>query len=256
MIHQLSKRPGLSGRKNPVKTHGFTLIEMLLAISLITGLLILAMLFYRQATVLRGQILKESQRVSAVRLVMDRMVADLRSVRTGTGSEMEFRGDGSSASFVTALPLPPISAGVPGSDLVRVTLSTVSELTGTNYAVSGFLRREESLNAVAPVTLLPGGTMPVSALSEMTNQVPAVEPTTDLIRYARFRYWDGAAWQTGWTNSAPPTGVEIVLGTEPQPDDATFEEYPYEQFRRVVYVPSGRVLVSPDAEQFGFPSTP
>ncbi len=239
-----------------VRAYGFTLIEMLLAISLITGLLVLAMLFYRQATILRGQILKESQRVAAVRLVMDRMVADLRSVRTGTGSEMEFRGDGSSASFVTVLPLPPISAGVPGSDLVRVTLSSVLELTGTNNAVSGFLRREESLNPVTPVTLLSEGTLPVTALPEMTNQVPAFEPTTDLIRYARFRYWDGAAWQTGWTNSAPPTGVEIILGTEPQPDDATFEEYPYEQFRRVVYVPSGRVLVSPEVEPFGLPSNP
>ena len=81
-----------------------------------------------------------------------------------------------------------------------------------------------------------------------TNSVaePAAEPLTELIRYAHFRFWDGARWREGWTNASPPAGVEIVLGADPLPEDANAGEYPYEQFRRVVFLPAGIVLNQPE----------
>ena len=121
--------------------------------------------------------------------------------------------------------------------------------------VVGLLRESEPVNVVINRTperpvLAFFGDGPV----ESTNRW--VEPTTDLIRYVRFRYWTGSAWQTGWTNSAPPPGVEIVLGTEPPPDDATTDDYPYEQFRRVIHVPAGLPQESAVGDAVGAGFTP
>jgi hypothetical protein len=82
------------------------------------------------------------------------------------------------------------------------------------------------------------------------------EPLTDLIRFAHFRYWDGAGWREGWTNATPPPGVEIVLGVDPLPADANADEYPYEQFRRVVFLPAGIVLKQPEDTAEELLSTP
>ncbi len=238
----------------------FTLIEVILAISIATGLLIVALTFYRQVSDLRGQILQESERLATVRLMLDRLASDLRTVRTGAVAGQEFRGDASALSFVTAVAALPTPGATPGSisggaDSARISLSTVTAQEGTNgVTVVGLLRRSE------PVVTVSGaaseGTTSVrlgDSTLEQTNRW--TEPTTELIRYVRFRYWSGSAWQSGWTNSAPPPGVEIVLGTEPQPDDGA-ADYPYEQFRRVVYLPAGVAQETATDDPLGVGGTP
>ena len=63
----------------------------------------------------------------------------------------------------------------------------------------------------------------------------------------RFRYWDSTNWLDAWTGSGTPAGVEVSLGNDPMPDDESFDaqtdtgsevEYPYELYRRVIYVPN------------------
>ncbi len=238
---------------------GFTLIEMILAIGIIVGLLIVAMLFYRQAADLRRQILLESERCSTIRLLLDRMTADLRSAVAGAGSGREFLGDTGSLSFVrgalgSAVSVPGRPMRMPASGgRMRVTYATVASMSGTNVSVRGFDWREDPLEArrVAPVRPAAATNLSYIALGaglDPTNSVtaPEPEPVTELVRYAHFRYWDGAGWRDGWTNSSPPAGVEIVLGADPLPEDANAGEYPYEQFRRVVFLPAGIVLQQPD----------
>lgn len=238
---------------------GFTLIEILLAISIATGLLIVAMIFYRQAAELRRQILQESERLAAVRLVMDRLAVDLRSARVGQVAGEEFRGDEGSLSFVTSTVALPVAGNGPGSvvggaDVLRVTFSPVISREGTNQSVAGFLRREEPVGVAAR-----GGSWGGTGAGRLGDlvEIPSapVIPTTDHIRFARFRYWDGAAWQTGWTNSAPPPGVEMILGMEPPAaEDDSLETYPFEQFRRVVAVPSGQASSSKIGSVGEFPA--
>jgi type II secretory pathway pseudopilin PulG len=243
----------------------FTLIEMILAIGIIVGLLIVAMLFYRQATELRGQILQESERCATIRLLLDRMTADLRSAVPKSGGGHEFLGDTGSLSFTrTTLVVPPTAkAGArerPSGDLMRVSFATVQGNEGTNTSVIGFDRREEPLGLPRLLDTLPPASsstnlsfIPLGAGLDSTNRLsgPLPEPLTDLIRFAHFRYWDGAGWREGWTNATPPPGVEIVLGVDPLPADANADEYPYEQFRRVVFLPAGTALKQPEdaAEQ-------
>ena len=229
----------------------FTLVEVILAIGIATGLLIIALTFYRQVADLRGQILTEAERFAAIRLVMDRLAADLRTAQPMTGAGNGFVGDSGALSF----PRSTLSLRNPGtslgefdtdSDLVRVSFTTVKSTEGTNTVVVGFNRLEEPL----PAKQTPS--VPVGAVNHSDTGVAATnhieEPLTDVIRFVRFRYWDGNLWQAGWTNTAPPLGVEVVLGTDPLPDDATPETYPFEQFRRVIFLPAGFVSSRPGTE--------
>ena len=101
-------------RRRVGRGRGFTLIEVILAISIATGLLIVALTFYRQVADLRGLILKESERLATVRLIMDRLASDLRTARIGAVAGQEFRGGSSTLSFVSAIADPPRAGSLPG----------------------------------------------------------------------------------------------------------------------------------------------
>ena len=225
--------------------HGaFTLIEVILAIAIATGLLVIALTFYRQATDLRGQILVESERISVVRLVADRLTADLRQAQPVTGDAESFVGGSGWVRFTRASLAVPSGHGPDGTitvgpDVVRISYDTVTGPDGTNTVVLGLDRMESPLS-VRPRVERSASAAPLdpSSLAPAATNRPA-ELLTDQVRFIRFRFWDGGAWQESWTNQVPPPGVEVVLGTEPLPDDATPETYPYEQFRRVVVVPAG-----------------
>jgi hypothetical protein len=60
-------------------------------------------------------------------------------------------------------------------------------------------------------------------------------------KFLRLRYWDASAgvWSEGWGGGDLPAAVEIVLGIQPLPEGVEPLQYPYETFRRVVYVPAG-----------------
>ncbi len=211
----------------------FTLLEVVLAISIAIVILVAALAFHQQATTLRGQLLEESERLAAVRQVMDQLSADLRvaPVLNGTG----FTGDSNSLRFVTTgLPLQP---GEIASDLKRVSYRATYAGEGTNIAVSGLLRTEEPA-----VDLIASPLAPALATVAGDTNAPTVatEPLTEAIRFLSFRFWDGAAWRDNWSGIAPPPGVEVSLGFEPLPPDALPDQYPGEIFRRVIFLPAGQ----------------
>ena len=78
---------------------GFTLIEVILALSIAIGILVVALYFYSQTANLRGQLLDESDRLADLRLVMDRLTGELRSALEIP--RQRFSGEGTSLSFVT-----------------------------------------------------------------------------------------------------------------------------------------------------------
>src|SRR5439155_8813829 len=65
-------RPGALSR-------GFTLVEVILAIGIAIGILMVALYLHSQATNLRAQLLRESERIAAMRLVMERLTSELRN---------------------------------------------------------------------------------------------------------------------------------------------------------------------------------
>ncbi len=229
----------------------FTLVEIILAIGLATGLLVIAITFYHQATEMRGHILTEAERVTTVRLVLDRLANDLRAAQPTAASGNEFTGDETSMSFVkcawTVLPANPTNGAGETTDLLRVSLTTLYATNGTQVVVQGLDRTETPLSLALPLPLPLSPTDPaVEATNSLdlslfsdtaTNQV--TDPFAGLVRYVRFRYWDGGNWQSAWKNSNPPPGVEIILATDRLADDAEPDTFPPEPFRRVVFLPAG-----------------
>lgn len=221
----------------------FTLVEMVLAIGIAVGMLIIAMLFYRQVADLRTQILTESERLATVRLLMDRIAGDLRTAGSLAGGGQEFRGETGTLSFVRVASAV-AAAGPDGSmdDRVRITFASVLSDEGTNRTVRGVDRREESLGAARPSAGGSSSSVEMGTFSalESTNAMARLteDPLTELVRFLRFRYWNGAQWLEEWTNAASPPGVEVVLGFDPLPEGASPAEYPFEQFRRVVALPT------------------
>ncbi|MFM8469251.1 MAG: type II secretion system protein J, partial [Limisphaerales bacterium] len=114
----------------------FTLLEVVLALTIAIGILVAALAFHEQATTLRGQLLQESERLAAVRQIMDRLAADLRLAPVN--AQAGFTGDSNSLRFVTTrLPM-----GGFESDLRRVTYRAVFGGDATNQTITGLTRED------------------------------------------------------------------------------------------------------------------
>lgn len=238
----------------------FTLVEVILAVGIAAGLLVVAISFYQRSAELRTQLLEESGKLSTVRLMMDRLSSDLRTAFAEP--RQGFSGSSEHLTFVHAGS--PTAMNITEGALKLVTYGVATNAEGTNAMVIGFDRTETPLIELRPVASASATTTSTNddSLSfngamdptQMTNRV--VEPLTRAIRYVQFRYFDGAAWRDVWDGVDLPVGVEVTFGFEPLPEEADemFESvYPYEVFRRVIYLPGGRVMSDPDS--YLFPST-
>ncbi|MBL9167901.1 MAG: hypothetical protein JNN07_09190 [Verrucomicrobiales bacterium] len=221
---------------------GFTLVEMVLAIGIAVGILMVALYFYQQSSRLRAHILEESERLSAARLLLDRLTTDLRSALAQPVEA--FQGDATSLRFVKAgLSGRSSRAGV--SDLQLVTYITTVAREGTNVVVTGVSRTEEPLSvrsrsAVTNVTAASSAPMVASTVfnspdtSNSISQTPGPAPLTDLVRYLNFSYWDGTGWVAQWSSRELPLGVTVTLAFDAVPEGLEAEDTDAEIFRRVI----------------------
>ena len=209
---------------------GFTLIEVVLAIGIAIAIMLVLLFFYNQAANLRAQLMQEAERLSTIRLLMDRMTMELRSSRAHAFYELTFLGETQFIQFVRTDLVSPaawkqgerVSSAQTDLKLVRYSLN------GDTNSLAGLYREEEPLVE----------TRTVRNASVTVDITPAKrpEPLSDQIRYAHFRYWDGAKWLDAWDKTKPPVGVEISLGFEaPLIDEQG--KLSGEIFRRVVYLP-------------------
>jgi type II secretory pathway component PulJ len=236
---------------------GFTLIEVILAIGIAVGLLVVALHFYGQAADLRSRLLDETDRVSAVRLFLERLSTDLRAAYAQP--QAGFSGESASLRFVVA-GIPNRSgwsgtgrgrntAGAIETDLTVVEYGTTRAAEGTNTVVTGLTRSERAfLELPAAVVLTP--TNQATSLAAGTGTGPdgaavldARVPVIDSIHFVMYSFWDGSGWTDRWDASFLPECVEITLGAEPLPEGVDPLDYPYEIFRRVIYLPGSRAAV-------------
>ena len=221
------------------RRRAFTLIEVILAIAIASGLLVVAISYYQRSAELRSQLLAESDKLTTIRLLMDRISLDVRTAFaeprqgfSGASDYMKFAHLGS-----------PTPGNLAEGAMKLVTYSVITNnANGTNSVVIGFNRVETPLVEMRVATTTNrepfsfNGAMDPAA---MTNIV--VEPLTRAIRMVHFRYFDGSEWLDAWNGVDLPMGVEVTFGTEPPaPEGAEEEEYGGELFRRVIFVPAGR----------------
>lgn len=216
---------------------GFTLVEVVLAVGISIGLLFVVMYFYHQAAGLREQALLAADKVSAIRLVMDQLTSDLRDVPPKVSLGIPLAGDAFSIALVRTDV--PGRAGWTGGQLGRAArpetdLRFVSYNLGDGTNSVGLIRTEEPLVEQREVPISAGAV----TLTEDADMLAPL-PLTEHIQFMRFRFWDGAAWVDAWDSSSPPLAVEVTLGNEPLPEEVAPEDYPYELFRRVTFLPAG-----------------
>ncbi len=267
---------------SPRRVGGFTLLEVVLALSIAFGLLVVVLFFYQQATRLRESTLGASTGLAAIRLCMDRLATELRTASQEPGAfrggpqEIEFQHcEFPDPGFGTATA--PAMGRPPGLLLrrVRYAMEVADSASGTGI----FTRTEEAVQSLPtpPADSLAEAADEVPDNLTATNEVMALEPeipdsettrlTTALassstarlavpeVRFLRLRYFDGTSWQDSWNASGPPRGVEVTLALESAPDEGATEALPNEVFRRVIALPLGTGTAPAGAEDNleGFP---
>jgi type II secretory pathway pseudopilin PulG len=250
-----SRGGGRGGRVAPPRAHGpgFTLIEVVLAVAISIGLLMVLLFFYQQAANLRTQLLIETERISDVRLVMDRLTADLRCAHADAAGGSSLRGDATSVRFAKA-GTPSLAAWTggqfgratfPETDVRWVSYSMGTTAEGTNMVATGLIRSEEPgvearrPRAAAPTALTPLTAMPTQSAAAVERPLAESEPLSVFIRHLRFRYFNGSDWSESWNESGLPAGVEITLAWDPPAEEMGPLQEAGEIFRRVVVLPGG-----------------
>jgi len=238
------RRPG-----SPLQ-RGFTLLEIALAIAMTIGLLFVVLFFYNQMSTLRQGLLQETDRITAARQVLNRITMELRTARVHDILVIGLTGTSNSLEFIrTCLPSPSSwnlddlgrSRG-PESDLRIVSYGLAG--SGDPARATGLVRGE--VPVLESDFYLSEDESAGTSDSDLIATVPHPSPQllTEHLRYLQFRYWDGASWQESWSRLVLPLGIEVTLGAEPLPEEAPEEgspwEYPFEVFRRIIYLPASQ----------------
>src|SRR2546421_5016576 len=80
----------------------FTLLEVILAVIIAVGMLLVVLYFYQQAADLRTQLLDQTDRLSVARLLMDRITSELRTTRRHSYFQGAFIGESDFIQFIKA----------------------------------------------------------------------------------------------------------------------------------------------------------
>ena len=236
--------PHVPGGRAWAGRRGFTLVEVVLAIGIAIGLMVVALYFYHQASQLRAQLIEQSEQISETRLLMERITLDLRVAHAQP--ILAFQGSNAFLRFAV-LNAPAAGAGMTGSngpvsrrvtDLSVVAYEVGSVLQGTNRVITGIHRTER------PFQIFGGsGTPPLALSTNLAGRDGMVEthrlgrPITERVRYLSFGFWDGVVWKDRWASSRLPQAVRLTLGWKSLADGATEGDYGGELFRRVVVLP-------------------
>jgi type II secretory pathway pseudopilin PulG len=241
------------------KSAAFTLIEVVLAISISVVILVVAIYFYHQTSNFRTQLIQETERLATIRLLLQKMTTDFRAI-DGSGS-YSFIGTSNSVSFVIAenrlmgrWSAPAAQAGTWPVGLFQVVYQVNQAQEGANVVATGLVRDERAVDA-APVTAavvepFTNSVTDTTATLEQpqTNSLDSAtnilqQPITQLIEALAFEYWDGTQWTNVWQDFTPPSGIRISLSAAPFTENSSAPAG-VDTFRRTVFLPSGGIKAS------------
>ena len=204
--------------KTKARSAGFTLVEILLALAILSSVLVLLVSAFTGAG--RGlEILTDrSGSFRQLRISMDRIGSDLTGAFASTGREAttftckqdRFSGKPAATLIFTAFLLPDVTGARPPSDLVRIKyFPTISEDGGSIE-----LHREQS------------------DLPFIENRIPTSESRlATRLRGFQVELFDGTAWQTEW----PPQGVN--KWQLPKRVRIVVTDFVGQEFRRTIFLP-------------------
>lgn len=227
----------IRGRRSQRRSHSaaFTLIEMVLAISLSVGLAGTAIWFYQHTGEVRTAALEQMDQISSRRQLMDRVTMQLRGAIQLPLSNTGVQGTTDQLNFVTAA-LPGRAAWA-----VRQTTEDLIPAEQDLVLVSYGLRYVETDDGYTTIEGLESRAQKIlnAPVVEEGEEIQSLLLSTQT-RFVRFQYWDGAEWLTAWDPAEQeglPKAVEVAIGTQPLPENTEPVDYEFDLIRRVIYLP-------------------
>ena len=268
-------QPRLAKRQR--RRTAFTLLEVLLAVVIATGLLSTAMYFYQKSSRFRSDLILETERIASARLILNRMSTELRSTLHHPVRNIGFKGGSNWVEFLkTEIPSEASwamstenssSSAYPeaGYRLIRYELA-MKNVIDTGLDNTANREMIENLNLDNNSGGAPGGDFPslkqgdaidrterrLLTAKASTNSLATVriEPVriTDQLKYMQLRYLNNGNWAENWGGPNPPAGIEISLGIDPLSVTNLLEEYTNHVYRRIVRIPTSIASITPPNE--------
>jgi hypothetical protein len=157
-----------------LKRRAFTLIEVLLAISITLGMFVIVLFFYHQASTTRAAVLAETEKVTAARMILGQLTSELRSAIADPDAGVGLRGSATSIRLAT-LGIPPGFAN--GAVSTNSSSSFETGLRIVSYSSLGIMEAPEEIPSTNAPSQTPQTTpdplLPIEALPEpLTNSLP------------------------------------------------------------------------------------
>jgi len=230
--------------KRPVsRKQAFTLLEVVLAITLALGAVGAVLAFNQHVLEIRGRIFTDVEAISSQRVVMGKLTDELRGAMAYPFLGGGMSGQAGQVQFVSAvLPSPAVWAPRTATDDPPPPEQDIQFVTyRLRYATDerGVVLVDEKGDPI--VIGLERSCQKVLASGADDGPQISTSLLTANIKYLNLRYWDGDSWVPIWSGNNPPPAIEIVIGAAPPAAGMTLEDYQaqHESFRRVVFIPGG-----------------
>ena len=229
-------RDGRRGDRDARDT-GFTLLEIVLAISLVVLLSGIVYAFYRETLIGRESIRRQAEEVFAVRRVMDLLSEELQSAVSYPLLQMSLEGQPQEFQLARVA-LPSASVYLEVSPLDE---QPVNQQPQCDIQIVGFRLRIEEVEGEPPRVAGLERTCLRTPTAQLAQEGEEIETSllSEHVKFLHAEYFDGTAWVDQWSGSTLPAAVRIRLGRQPLPEDVPPAEYPYEVAVREVALPAG-----------------
>lgn len=220
---------------------GFTLIEVILAVTLSIGLIGTAIWFYKHAGEVRESVSREANDIAMRRQIMDRITSDLRGAVALPGQAGALDGTTDRVTFITA--------GLPSKSvwteqkLTETPPPAEQDLRQVSYGLSTY-EDEQGVLHILGIDAQVQKLLSPKIIEEGDEQDVKTTLLSSRYLFVRFQFWDGTAWQIEWKEKpTPPVAVEVVIGETPLAEGEDPLQYAHDVVRRVVFLPSGAPTV-------------
>jgi len=221
---------------------GLTLLEVIVAVSLMVMLLGAMLTFFFQTMKIRDAARENSERTQIARQVLSRIEAELRgtigSDEIGFPVAARLLGDRRSITFLTS--------ALPGESQYQI-YSELDEPPPAQHDLTQLTYelwvdpQETDPNTGEPIV---GGIIRTEkkTLNQfVVDEGDPLDVRTDLwsaeLGYLEFRYFDGVEWSTDWNvarGNSLPQAVQVIVGylpvTQEELDDSDLDTYPISDF--------------------------